>query len=71
MSKLTPQTKQHLPKSEFGLPGSDKYPMPDRQHAANAKARASQQEANGNLSASAKKTIDANANKILGKKSAK
>ena len=69
MSKLTAQAKQQLPKSDFGLPGSEKYPMPDRRHAANAKARASQQEAKGNLSESAKKKIDAKANKILGKKS--
>ncbi len=70
MSKLTEQAKHHLPKSAFGLPGSEKYPMPDRRHAANAKARASQQEAKGKLSESAKKRIDAKANKILGKKSA-
>ena len=70
MSKLTAQAKHHLPKSSFGLPGSEKYPMPDRRHAANAKARASQQEAKGNLSEGAKQKIDAKANKILGKKSA-
>ena len=69
MSKLTTQAKHHLPKSAFGLPGSEKYPMPDRKHAANAKARASQQEAKGNLSESAKKKIDAKADKILDKKS--
>ena len=70
MSKLTAQAKHQLPTSVFGLPGKEKYPMPDRRHAANAKARASQQEAKGNLSESAKKMIDAKADKILGKKSA-
>jgi len=70
MAKLSAQAKHHLPKSAFGLPGSEKYPMPDRRHAANAKARASQQVAKGNLSESAEKRIDAKANKILGKKSA-
>ena len=70
MSKIAAKEKQQLPKSAYGLPGSKKYPMPDRRHAANAKARASQQEAKGNLSGSAKKKIDAKANKILGKKSA-
>lgn len=50
------------------MPGSRKYPMPDASHAANAKARASQQVAKGNLSASAEKRIDAKANRILGKK---
>ncbi|MEO8302544.1 MAG: hypothetical protein ABI724_00330 [Betaproteobacteria bacterium] len=67
MSKLTTSTRKHLPKSEFGLPGSEKYPMPDRRHPANAKARANRQEAKSNLSPSAKKTIDAKANKILTK----
>jgi len=42
--------------------------MPDASHAANAKARASQQEAKGNLSPEAKAKIDSKANKILGKK---
>ena len=41
--------------------------MPDRRHPANAKARASPQEAKGNLSPSAKKQIDAKADRILGK----
>lgn len=41
--------------------------MPDKSHAANAKARASQQEARGNLSPSQKAKIDAKANKVLGK----
>ena len=53
--------------STFGLPGERKYPMPDKSHAANAKARASQQVAKGNLSSSSKTKIDAKANKILGK----
>ncbi len=39
--------------------------MPDASHAANAKARASQQEAAGNISASTKSKIDAKANKVL------
>lgn len=67
MSTMTADARKRLPKSDFGLPGSEKYPMPDRRHAANAKARASQQEAKGKLSASAKKKIDAKANRILGK----
>lgn len=41
--------------------------MPDASHAANAKARASQQEAKGNLSPAQKARVDAKANKILGK----
>lgn len=65
MTKLTTKARSNLPKSEFGLPGTKKYPMPDKAHAANAKARATQQVAKGNLSPSAKSRIDAKANKIL------
>ncbi|QHJ76045.1 MAG: hypothetical protein [Bacteriophage sp.] len=67
MAKLTTAKRKKIPKSEFGLPGEKKYPMPDRSHAANAKARASQMEAKGKLSPSAKAKIDAKANKILDK----
>lgn len=67
MAKLTSKKRKSLPKSTFGLPGKRAYPMPDRSHAANAKARASQQVASGNLSPASKAKIDAKANKILGK----
>ena len=43
--------------------------MPDRAHAANAKARATQAVKAGKLSESSKSKIDAKANKILEKKS--
>lgn len=65
MAKLTTKERNALPKSDFGMPGSRSYPMPDKAHAANAKARASQQAAKGNLSKSAEKRIDAKANNIL------
>ena len=71
MAKLNAKSRKKLPESSFGEPGSRKYPMPDRSHAANAKARASQQVKKGNLSAAAAAKIDAKANKILGKKSKK
>ena len=54
-----------LKKSQFGLPGLRKYPMPDRGHAANAKARAKQQLKKGKLSRSAYEKIVAKANRIL------
>ena len=71
MTKLTTAKRNKLKPSTFGLPGEKKYPMPDKSHAANAKARATQQVAKGDLSESAKQKIDAKANKILGKKSTK
>jgi hypothetical protein len=67
MAKLTTAKKKAEPKEEFGLPRKRKYPMPDKSHARNAKARASQMEHQGKLSAGDKKKIDAKANKVLGK----
>jgi hypothetical protein len=66
VSKLTAKDRKAIPKSEFGLPGSRKYPVPDKSHAANAKARATQQVNKGNLSEAAAAKIRAKANKVLG-----
>jgi len=66
--KLTAAKRKKIPKGEFGLPGEKKYPMFDKAHAANAKARATQMVNKGKLSKSSKMKIDAKANKILGKK---
>ncbi len=68
MAKLKAATRNKLKKSTFGLPGERKYPMPDKSHAANAKARATQMVAKGKLSPASKSKIDAKANKVLGKK---
>jgi len=65
MAKLSTESRNKLKKSTFGLPEERKYPMPNRSHAANAKARASQMEKKGKLSESAKEKIDAKADKIL------
>ena len=71
MAKLTSKSRKKIPASEFGLPKSRKYPMPDKSHAANAKARATQMEKKGKLSPSAKAKIFAKANKLLGKSNKK
>jgi hypothetical protein len=68
MAKLTTSKKNSEPKSDFGLPEERKYPMPDAAHARNAKARASQMNHQGKLSAADKKKIEAKANKVLGQK---
>jgi len=65
MATLSSLGRKQLPRSAFGLPGKRKYPMPDKQHAADAKGRATQQVKKGNLSRSAEKRIDAKANRIL------
>ena len=67
MAVLKAVTRNKLPQSTFGMPKERKYPMPDASHAANAKARASQMVSRGKLSPSSKASIDAKANRILGK----
>jgi hypothetical protein len=67
VAKLHKGVRDLLPKSEFGLPGSRKYPIPDRSHAANAKARATQMVKAGKLSAASAAKIRAKANRMLGK----
>jgi hypothetical protein len=59
------QTRRKLKKSQFGLPGKRKYPMPDKAHAVNAKARAKQQRKRGKLSKSAYAKVVAKANKVI------
>lgn len=66
MSKLTSKSRNAIPSGEFGMPKERKYPMPDASHAANAKARATQQVKKGNLSPSTASNIKAKANRVLG-----
>ena len=68
MAKLTTAKKKTELKSDFGLPEQRKYPMPDAAHARNAKARASQAENAGKLSAADKKKVDSKAGKVLTEK---
>jgi hypothetical protein len=65
MATLSEKKRDSLTKSQFGLPEERKYPMPDKSHARNAKARASQQEEKGNLSEAKKEKIDRKADRIL------
>ncbi len=57
--------RKKLKKSQFGLPGKRKYPMPDKSHAVNAKARAKQQRKRGKLSKSAYEKVVAKANRVI------
>lgn len=66
MAKLTTKERKAIPTSKFAGPGRS-YPVEDRSHAANAKARATQQVKKGNLSESAAAKIRAKANRVLGK----
>ena len=75
--KLTTERRKKMPKSQFGLPkekgkggenkaGRGAYPVPDKAHARNAKARASQQYNKGNLTKAEKDKIDRKADRKLG-----
>jgi hypothetical protein len=65
MATLSEKKRDSLKESQFGLPDERKYPMPDKAHARNAKARAAQQEEAGNLSEAKKEKIDRKADRIL------
>jgi hypothetical protein len=65
MANMTEKKRDSLKESQFGLPEERKYPMPDKAHARNAKARASQQLHDGNLTKSEKTKIDRKADKVL------
>jgi hypothetical protein len=64
--KLKTSSRNKMPKSKFGLPGERKYPMEDKSHAINAKARATQMVKKGKLSKSSEEKIDMKANKVIG-----
>lgn len=66
MAKLTATKRKKIPSSEFAGPDRS-YPVNDKSHARNAKARASEMENKGKLSASSKAKIDAKADRVLGK----
>lgn len=66
MAVLKAAARNKLPASSFGLPGERKYPMPDKNHAAKAKGRATQMVNKGKLSPASAARIRAKANAILG-----
>ena len=75
MADLDAKKREQLPAKDFGLPEkartkaakkeSGNYPMPDKEHARNAKSRAAQQHEAGNLSKSELDRINRKADKIL------
>jgi len=67
MAKLTTKARNKLPNSAFAGPDRS-YPVQDRSHAANAKARAQQQFNKGNMSKAELSRIDRKADKVLAKK---
>jgi len=67
MSKLTTKHRNALPNKEFAGPDRS-YPVNDRFHAANAKARATQMYDRGLISLSMENHIKSKANKVLNSK---
>ena len=77
MSDLTAKKRASMPSKDFGLPEkartpdqkkeSGNYPMPDKAHARNAKARAEQQYEAGNLTKDELERIDRKADRKLDK----
>ncbi len=67
MTKLTTDARKKLPKSDFALPGG-RYPIEDKAHARDAKARAAQGVNSGRLSAADKAKVDRKADAMLAKK---
>jgi hypothetical protein len=64
MPDLTAKRRNALTSASFAGPDRS-YPIPDKPHAANAKARATQMEEKGKISAGTKDRVDAKANKVL------
>ena len=65
MAKLSTAARKRLPTSDFAGPNRS-YPVENKSHAANAKARATQMVAKGKLSSCAAARIRAKANQMLG-----
>jgi hypothetical protein len=66
--KLTMDKRAKLSKSEFAEPKERKYPVENKAHAKNAKARASEMKNKGKISDATMRKIDRAANKELKKK---
>lgn len=64
MAVLKARARNALASSQFAGPNRS-YPVPDRTHAANAKARATQQEERGALTAGQANAIRAKADQVL------
>jgi hypothetical protein len=67
MAELTSKQRNALAPSKFALPKEGKYPIPDKAHARNALARASQMVKAGKLSSSSAAKVRAKAHAMLNK----
>ena len=67
MAELKQKTRDKLPAKDFAEPGKRAYPIEDKPHARNAKARASQAVKAGRMSKTEKAKIDKKADAVLKK----
>ena len=67
MAELRAKTRNKLPDKDFAEPKKRAYPVEDKAHARNAKARASQAVHAGRMSKSEERKIDRKADKVLKK----
>jgi hypothetical protein len=70
VAKLSTKTRDKLPAKDFAGPDRS-YPVEDKAHAGNAKARASEMERKGAISKATEDKIDRKADAKLGKKGRK
>ena len=67
MAELSTNARKKLPKSKFAEPDKRAYPVEDKPHARNAKARASQAVKAGRMSKAEEAKIDKKADTVLKK----
>jgi hypothetical protein len=67
MAELSSKSRNKLPAKDFAEPEKRAYPVEDKAHARNAKARASQQVKAGKMSKTEEGKIDKKADKVLKK----
>jgi hypothetical protein len=65
MAELNTNSRKKLPAKKFAEPEKRKYPIEDKAHARNAKARASQAQKAGRMSKAEEKKIDRKADAVL------
>jgi hypothetical protein len=67
MAELSSKSRNKLPPNDFAEPEKRAYPIEDKSHARNAKARASQQVKAGKMSKAEEGKIAKKADKVLKK----
>ena len=67
MAELDTAKRKNLSDSKFAEPDKRKYPIEDKAHARNAKARASQAQKAGRMSKAEETKIDRKADAVLNK----